>query len=106
MVSVTAVKIQLSSPRMVCKQTQSFSEESDPIAPTFLLLSCPGIWSIKLGSILSREDDLLQNHRRAIVMGVVKHEVKTSAGSSGFCGRSWFQENSRKTGRKTTKRGE
>ena len=34
----------------------------------------------------------MTNHLSAILMGVVKHEVNKSAGSSGFIGSSWVAE--------------
>ena len=72
MVSVMAVKIQFNSPSGV-----------------FLLFSCPGILSMRSMEIPSpRRMDLWQNHRSAILIGVVRHELNTSAGSSADCGRS------------------
>mmetsp|Transcript_2280 Transcript_2280/g.10363 ORF Transcript_2280/g.10363 Transcript_2280/m.10363 type:complete len:444 (-) Transcript_2280:1061-2392(-) len=71
-VSVMAVKIQFSSPSGV-----------------FLLFSCPGILSMRSMEIPSpRRMDRWQNHRSAILIGVVRHELNTSAGSSADCGRS------------------
>mmetsp|Transcript_40172 Transcript_40172/g.100494 ORF Transcript_40172/g.100494 Transcript_40172/m.100494 type:complete len:243 (+) Transcript_40172:71-799(+) len=70
-VSVMAVNIQLSSPKTVLRS-----------------LSLPGILSTKSGSMCRRGEDRVQNHRRAILMGVVRHEVNMSAGRSGFCGSS------------------
>ena len=72
MVSVMAVKIQLSSPRGVLR-----------------LFCCPGILSMMSGLMpwplrIERE----QNHCSAILMGVVRHALKRSAGSSADCGRS------------------
>ncbi len=84
MVSVMAVKIQLSSPSMV------------RLSP-----NCPGILSsmstVTLGA--RRPWPCMTNHRSAILIGVVRHDVKRSAGRSGFMGRicvaeqaaSWMQ---------------
>lgn len=74
MVSVMAVKIQLSSPKGLFR--------SDNL---------PGILSNKSKSIPWRiKTELETNQRNAILMGHVKQEVKTSAGSSGFIGKSSF----------------
>mmetsp|Transcript_16857 Transcript_16857/g.33783 ORF Transcript_16857/g.33783 Transcript_16857/m.33783 type:complete len:233 (-) Transcript_16857:644-1342(-) len=70
MVSVMAVKIQFNSPSTL-----------------FRLFNCPGILSMSSWSIWRRGDFRVQNQRRAILMGVVRHEVKTSAGSSGLWGK-------------------
>ena len=70
MVSVMAVKIQFSSPRSV-----------------FRSLCFPGIRSIRLAVIPSSRRRLpLQKTVSAILMGVVRHAVKTSAGRSWLCG--------------------
>ncbi len=77
MVSVMAVKIQLSSPSIVRRSP-----------------NCPGILS-SISTVTegeSRPWPCMTNHRRAILMGVVRHEVKRSAGSSGFMGRIWVAE--------------
>jgi hypothetical protein len=34
----------------------------------------------------------MANHRKAILIGVVRHDVNRSAGSSGFIGNSWVDE--------------
>mmetsp|Transcript_13087 Transcript_13087/g.31731 ORF Transcript_13087/g.31731 Transcript_13087/m.31731 type:complete len:207 (+) Transcript_13087:1030-1650(+) len=66
MVSVMAVKIQFSSPRGVLR-----------------LFCCPGILSMMSIEIPSPfKIDLEQNHCSAILMGVVRHAEKTSAGRS------------------------
>mmetsp|Transcript_16622 Transcript_16622/g.38334 ORF Transcript_16622/g.38334 Transcript_16622/m.38334 type:complete len:286 (+) Transcript_16622:347-1204(+) len=70
-VSVMAVKIQLSSPSTVLRS-----------------LSRPGILSTRSGSMWRRGEDRVQNHLKAILMGVVRQEVNMSAGRSGFWGRS------------------
>mmetsp|Transcript_70578 Transcript_70578/g.188371 ORF Transcript_70578/g.188371 Transcript_70578/m.188371 type:complete len:281 (-) Transcript_70578:405-1247(-) len=69
MVSVTAVKIQLSSPSTVLRS-----------------LSLPGTWSASSGSIRVSGAPFWHSQRRAILCGVVRQAVKTSAGSDGFCG--------------------
>jgi hypothetical protein len=66
MVSVMAVKIQFSSPSGV-----------------FLLFCCPGILSMRSSADpVAFEDRPLQNHCSAILIGVVRHAEKTSAGRS------------------------
>ena len=77
MVSVMAVKIQLSSPNMVLRSGNwpgIFSSISTVIFGASLLWFC------------------MTNHLRAILMGVVRQAVKRSAGSSGFMGSSWVAE--------------
>mmetsp|Transcript_10685 Transcript_10685/g.32117 ORF Transcript_10685/g.32117 Transcript_10685/m.32117 type:complete len:245 (+) Transcript_10685:301-1035(+) len=74
MVSVMAVKIQFSSPSGVRRS-----------------VCLPGMRSIRSFVSPSFRSRLrLQNHRRATLIGVVRHDVNTSAGSSGFCGSSSF----------------
>lgn len=74
MVSVMAVKIQLSSPSMVRRSC-----------------SCPGTRSrrsrLTLGT--TREPFCSTNQRNAICTGVVRHDVKRSAGRSGLIGSTW-----------------
>eukprot|EP00160_Parvularia_atlantis_P017828 Unigene6302_Nuclearia_a/m.19404 Unigene6302_Nuclearia_a/g.19404 ORF Unigene6302_Nuclearia_a/g.19404 Unigene6302_Nuclearia_a/m.19404 type:complete len:323 (+) Unigene6302_Nuclearia_a:2111-3079(+) len=69
-VSVIAVKIQLSSPRGVRRS-----------------LSRPGILSTTSSERLLRIELCSTNQRRAISIGVVRHDVNRSAGRSGFIGR-------------------
>ena len=72
MVSVMAVKIQFNSPSGV-----------------FLLFCCPGILSMTSTLIPSPlRIERLTNHLSAILIGVVRHAEKTSAGRSADCGRS------------------
>ena len=61
MVSVTAVKIQLSSPRGVRRE-----------------LRWPGILSI-ISIVIPVRIVCVQNQRKAILMGVVRHDVNMSA---------------------------
>mmetsp|Transcript_14024 Transcript_14024/g.40700 ORF Transcript_14024/g.40700 Transcript_14024/m.40700 type:complete len:245 (-) Transcript_14024:1172-1906(-) len=69
-VSVMAVKIQLSSPSGVLRSVWR-----------------PGMRSISSLVMPSwRSSEREQNQRKATLIGVVRHAVKTSAGSSAFCG--------------------
>jgi hypothetical protein len=72
MVSVMAVKIQLSSPSGVLRSW-----------------SLPGIWSTKSGSRSPMDRRFcVMNHRSATRMGVVRQAVKMSAGNLGSIGSS------------------
>lgn len=76
-VSVMAVKIQFNSPSIVRRS-----------------LSTPGIFSIMTYVTCGTSFDVgrMANHFKAVLIGVVKHEVNRSAGSSGFIGKIWSDE--------------